>query len=127
LVTVFLTAAGSVLGAWAALAGTLAHRQVLRMWGLTIPWGLLLGLVTIYVVIQALTMTDAGVRAAVGCALGWVVTVLSLQGSRPEGDFLVSGDALGSGFVLGGMAVVAVAVVHSVRSAARSTAAEVPR
>jgi len=127
LVTVLLSAAGAVLGAWAALAATLAHRHALRMSGLTIPWGLLLGLVTIFVVIQALTLTAGGVRGAVGCAVGWVVTVLGLQSSRPEGDFLVSGDALGSGFVLGGMAVVAVAVVRSMTSTRRASAAEASR
>ncbi len=127
LVAVSLAAASALLGAWAALAATLVHRQVLRMSGLTIPWGLLLGLVTIYVVIQALTLTVAGVRGAVGCAVGWVVTVLGLQSSRPEGDFLVSGDALGSGFVLGGMAVVAVAVIRSITSTGRPTVAGAPR
>lgn len=113
LVTVAFVVAGALLGATAGLATAVVHRQTLRVSSVTVPWGLLLGLATSYTLIRALSLTGASVRGAAGCAVGWVVMVLVLHDSRPEGDFLVASDSLGYGFVLGGVVVVAFAVARS--------------
>jgi len=101
------------LGAAVCLAGLVVHRHSLRPLGVVLPWGLLLGLATSYAVIRAANVTPIAVRGSAGCALGWLVFMLLAYRSRPEGDFLVAGDWLGAGFVLGGMAVVVLAVVRS--------------
>lgn len=107
------------LGAVLGLASLLVHREALRVAGVPLPWGLLLGLATTYAVITALAATPAGLRGSAGCGIGWFLLVLATQRSRPEGDFLVAGDWLGTSFVLGGMAVVAVAVVRAGTRASR--------
>jgi len=84
-----------------------------------LPWGLLLAVVMVYVVIRAMAIAPGGVRSAAGCAAGWVLFVLLAQRTRPEGDFLILGDSLGMGFVFGGMGAVAVAVVRTVSRAGR--------
>lgn len=111
--TAGVVVACAVLGAVLGLASLLVHREALRGGGVALPWGLLLGLGTTYAVITALSTTSAGVRGSAGCGVGWFLLVLAAQRSRPEGDFLVAGDWLGTSFVLGGMAVVAMAVVRN--------------
>lgn len=106
-----------LVGVLVGLAGLLAHRHAVRPSGVVLPWGLLLGLATAYAVITALSMTPVAVRGAAACGAGWVLAVVVAQHARPEGDFLIAGDALGMGFVFGGMLAVAVAVVRSVTKA----------
>lgn len=109
MVVVACAALGAVLG----LASLLVHREALRVSGVPLPWGLLLGLGATYSVTAVLSSTPAGVRGSAGCGAGWALLVLAAQRTRPEGDFLVAGDGLGIGFVLGGLVVVAAAVVRS--------------
>ncbi|MFF3640105.1 DUF6113 family protein [Streptomyces sp. NPDC002564] len=87
-----------VLGAVVGIAGALVQ-------GGFFPAGLLLAL------LGAAGLFLGGARAmgtkagAVAPAAGWLVAVLLLTATRPEGDF-VFGAGLGSyGFLLGGMAV----------------------
>lgn len=87
-----------VLGAIVGTAGALVQ-------GGWFPGGLLLAL------LGAAGLFHGGVRAvggragAVAPAAGWLVSVMLLTASRPEGDFLF-GAGLGSyAFLLGGMAV----------------------
>ncbi|MEU6121722.1 DUF6113 family protein [Streptomyces sp. NPDC047123] len=87
-----------VLGAVVGVAGALVQ-------GGFFPAGLLLAL------LGAAGLFHGGARAmgtkagAVAPAAGWLVAVLLLTATRPEGDF-VFGAGLGSyGFLLGGMAV----------------------
>ncbi len=108
-----VVAAGAALGVVLGLASLMVHREALRVSGVPLPWGLLLGLGTTYSVVTGLSLTAAGVRGSAGCGAGWLLLVLAAQRTRPEGDFLVAGDGLGLGFVLGGMVVVAAAVVRS--------------
>ena len=105
------------LGAMVCLAGLVVHRQALRPAGMVLPWGLVLGLATAYAVIRAVNATPVAVRGSVGCGAGWLLWVLVAHRTRPEGDFLVAGDWLGTAFVLGGMAVVALAVLRSIMEA----------
>jgi hypothetical protein len=114
--TLALTAC-ALLGSVVGLAGVLAHRHVARPSGVPLPWGLLLALVTAYAVIRAMSVTPVAVRGVAACGAGWVLAVVVMLRTRPEGDFVVAGDGLGMGFALGGAAVVAVAVVRSVTKA----------
>ncbi len=120
LATVLVVSASLLLGVGVGFAGLLAHRHAVRSDGVALPWGLVLSLATVYAVITALAVTPGGVRSAAGCGAGWLLFVLVAQRTRPEGDYLVAGDGLGIGFVLGGMVVVAAAVVRCVARASRA-------
>ncbi|GAA3824195.1 DUF6113 family protein [Streptomyces chiangmaiensis] len=87
-----------LLGAVAGAAGALVQSG----W---FPGGLLLALVGaagVFVGGAKATGTRAG---AVAPAAGWVVAVILLTASRPEGDFLFSAGVGSYLFLLGGMAV----------------------
>ncbi|WP_245766992.1 DUF6113 family protein [Streptomyces colonosanans] len=87
-----------VLGAVIGLAGALVQSG----W---FPGGLLLalaGAAGLFVGGSRVTGTRAG---AVAPAVGWMVAVVLLTSSRPEGDFLFSAGAGSYLFLLGGMAV----------------------
>jgi hypothetical protein len=108
-----------VTGAVTGVCGLAVHRQVWRDLPVALPWGLLLALTTTFAVVRAAGLVAATPGVA-GAALGWLGSILLLQPPRPEGDFLLAGDALGYVFLLGGMAVVAAAVVTGVTANTRS-------
>lgn len=101
------------------------HRHVWRDLPVDVPWGTLLALASAFTVVRAAGLL-AGVQGVVGVAVGWVVMVLVLQPARPEGDFLLAGDALGYGFLLGGLATVAAAVVTGIAAQSRAGGARTP-
>ena len=117
LITTLIVLVCAGLGAVVCLAGLVVHRQALRPSGVVLPWGLLLGLSTAYAVIRAVNVTPVAVRGSAGCGAGWLLSVLVAHRTRPEGDFMVAGDWLGTAFVLGGMVVVALAVIRSIMEA----------
>ncbi|MYT75991.1 MULTISPECIES: DUF6113 family protein [unclassified Streptomyces] len=87
-----------VLGALVGVAGALAQ-------GGWFPGGLLLALLGAAGVFHGGARLTGGRAGAVAPAAGWLVAVMLLTTSRPEGDFLF-GAGLGSYlFLLGGMAV----------------------
>jgi len=107
-----------VAGASTALGGFVVHRHVERQLLVDLPWGLALALVTLFAVVRAAGEVS-GVHGLAASAGGWVLIALLVQSPRPEGDFLLAGDALGYGFLLGGMAVLGVAVVTGVTAERR--------
>ncbi|MBO1337021.1 DUF6113 family protein [Streptomyces sp. VRA16 Mangrove soil] len=87
-----------VLGVLVGAAGALVQ-------GGWFPGGLLLALVAAAGAFRGGAWLTRGRAGAVAPAAGWLVAVLLLTASRPEGDFLF-GAGLGSYlFLLGGMAV----------------------
>ncbi|MEV7193528.1 DUF6113 family protein [Streptomyces sp. NPDC093510] len=87
-----------VLGAVVGAAGSLVQ-------GGFFPAGLLLALVGAAGAFYGGSRAIGGKAGAVAPAAGWLVVVMLLTATRPEGDFLF-GAGLGSyGFLLGGMAV----------------------
>ncbi|WP_420035419.1 DUF6113 family protein [Streptomyces sp. cg28] len=87
-----------VLGALVGVAGALAQ-------GGWFPGGLLLALLGAAGAFHGGARLTGGRAGAVAPAAGWLVAVMLLTTSRPEGDFLF-GAGLGSYlFLLGGMAV----------------------
>jgi len=98
-----------------AVCGFVVHRHVERDLPVGVPWGLVLALVSLFAVVRASGVL-AGVHGLAASAAGWVLTALWLQSPRPEGDFLLAGDALGYVFLLGGMAAMAVGVVTGVNA-----------
>ncbi|MCQ4211428.1 DUF6113 family protein [Streptomyces longispororuber] len=87
-----------VLGALVGAAGALAQ-------GGWFPGGLLLALLGAAGLFHGGARLTGGRSGAVAPAAGWLVAVILLTASRPEGDFLF-GAGLGSYlFLLGGMAV----------------------
>ena len=87
-----------LLGAVVALAGTLVQAA----W---FPGGLLLALAGAAGLFTGGARATGGRGGAVAPVAGWVVTVILLTASRPEGDFLVGAGGGSYLFLLGGMAI----------------------
>ncbi len=99
-----------LLGAVTGAAGVLVHAA----W---FPGGLLLALLATTGVFYG-GMYATGTRSGVGAsAAGWLVAVVLLTVSRPEGDLLVGGSTVSYAYLLGGMAVAVIC----------ATMAELPR
>jgi hypothetical protein len=102
--------ATAVLGAALALLAADLHRMVWRSAELTLPWGIVLG-VTASVACAVAAGVLLGRRAGtLALAAGWLVTLFLLLRGRPEGDYVVASDALGWGFLVAGVATMAVLV-----------------
>ncbi|OEJ25176.1 hypothetical protein AR457_12610 [Streptomyces agglomeratus] len=87
-----------LLGAVTGAAGVLVHAA----W---FPGGLLLSLLAAAGVFYGgmyLTGTKSGVGAS---AAGWLVAIVLLTVSRPEGDLLIGGSSVSYAYMLGGMAI----------------------
>ncbi|MGX1881065.1 DUF6113 family protein [Streptomyces sp. NPDC055287] len=88
----------ALLGAVTGAAGVLVHAA----W---FPGGLLLGLLAAAGVFYG-GMYVTGTRSGVGAsAAGWLVAIVLLTVSRPEGDLLIGGSSVSYAYMLGGMAV----------------------
>jgi hypothetical protein len=103
-----------VLGLAVALLGLFAHRDTTQVAGVELPWGLAVALLTAFALVCA-AGARAGASGAACAAAGWVVCVLLALSGRPEGDYLLAADAVGQGYLWGGLATVAVAFAVAVR------------
>jgi len=112
-------AGGLAVGLATAVCGLVTYRHVWRDGPVPLPWGLVLALVTVAVVVRAAGLV-AGPPALVGVAGGWFGAVLWLQTPGPGGDFLLVSDALGYGYLYAGMLLVVLAVVAGLVSAGRT-------
>lgn len=106
-------AALALLGAYVCVLGVVVHRHSTEVAGLTVPWGLLLGLAATFAV--AVAATHWVPLGGAWIALGWTVTLL-LQEIAASGSVVVAGDGVGWGFMLGCLALLAVAVVRAPRA-----------
>ncbi|HET6857544.1 MAG TPA: DUF6113 family protein [Streptomyces sp.] len=87
-----------VLGAVVGAAGVLVHAA----WS---PGGLLLALLASTALFYG-AMHAMGTKAGVGsAATGWIVSIVLLTLSRPEGDLLIGGSTVSYFYMLGGMAL----------------------
>ncbi|MFJ8635977.1 DUF6113 family protein [Streptomyces sp. NPDC093568] len=87
-----------VLGAVVAVAGALVQPA----W---FPGGLLLALAGEAGLMLGSGRAMGGRAGAVAAAAGWIITVILLTATRPEGDFVFGTAAASYLFLLGGMAV----------------------
>ncbi len=87
-----------VLGAVVGVAGALVQPA----W---FPGGLLLALAAEVGLLLGAARATGGRAGAVASAGGWMITVILLTASRPEGDFVFGAGAASYLFLLGGMAV----------------------
>lgn len=87
-----------VLGAVVGLAGALVQAGLF-------PGGLLLALAGAAGLFLGGARATGGRGGAVAPAVGWMIAVVLLTASRPEGDFLFAAGAGSYLFLLGGMAV----------------------
>ncbi|EGX58871.1 integral membrane protein [Streptomyces zinciresistens K42] len=87
-----------VLGALTAVAGALVQPALF-------PGGLLLALAGEAGLVLGAGLALGSRGAAAAPAGGWIITVILLTASRPEGDFLFGTGAASYLFLLGGMAV----------------------
>ncbi|MEW1603883.1 DUF6113 family protein [Streptomyces sp. NPDC093808] len=87
-----------VLGAVVGVAGALVQPA----W---FPGGLLLALAGEAGLVLGAARVTRGRSGGVAVAAGWMITVILLTASRPEGDFLFAAGGGSYLFLLGGMAV----------------------
>jgi hypothetical protein len=103
-----------VLGFGVGLLGLLVHRDEVRLASVGVPWGVALCLLTSFAVVSAAGAVS-GAPAAACAAAGWVGCLLLALRGRPEGDYLLAADAVGQGFVWGGLATVGLGFVVGLR------------
>ncbi|MDQ3627786.1 MAG: hypothetical protein M3419_03055 [Actinomycetota bacterium] len=113
--TAGLVAGGAAAGFATAVCGLVTYRHVWRDGPVPLPWGLVLALATVVVVVRAAALVG-GSPGGLGVAAGWFSATLWLQSPGPGGDFLLVSDALGYGFLYAGMLLVAGAVVTGSRT-----------
>jgi len=107
LVAVALHGSTLLLGATVGFASVVVHRfDVLQL-----PVGLLLGLLTTFVIAWTLRLSGARRLPSSYCA-GWLVVFGFVLAGRPEGDYAVAGDL--NGYLL--IAAATVLVVVGIRS-----------
>lgn len=109
--TAAIAVAAGVVGVIIGLAGAIVHRHAVRPDDILVPWGLVLTFATMFAVTVAAGRL-AQAPGAIGVAVGWALTLLVLQQTRPEGDYLFAADFLGYAYVFGGMLTMLVAVVR---------------
>lgn len=98
-----------VLGLYVCFTATIAHRQSYAIGGVDVPWGLLLGLVGAY---SVALLADLWVRlGSAFFGLGWGMG-LTVPMFAPGGSYLVAQDWIGLCFLLGSLAVIALAVLR---------------
>ncbi|HLL07148.1 MAG TPA: DUF6113 family protein [Nocardioidaceae bacterium] len=108
--------AAVVVGSVLALVAVALHRMVWRSEAISLPWGLALGVAASVLCGLAAGLLLGRRAGTLALAAGWVLTVYWLLRGRPEGDYLVAGDALGWGFLATGVAAMAVLVGASLTS-----------
>jgi hypothetical protein len=106
--TVAVRAGLVVAGVLVAAAGTLVARAGATIGSTSLPWGLVLTLVTTVAIARA-GASIAGFGGAVAVAVGWFATVGTFALVSPGGDQLIGSDWTGVGFM--GLGVVGVGAV----------------
>ena len=113
LVALSLTVLSLVVGAATGLAAVVVHSTL---------WGWLLAVGCVLVVAVALRpgwWTPAWWVRSLFCG-AWAATVFALAAPRPDGDYLVSGDAAGYGLLVVALVMVLVGLAGLVRGRARA-------
>jgi len=95
------------LGAAVGLFAVLVHREG----GPTVPWGVVLACAASAAGSIGLRALGAGPGVLVGYGAGWCALVLTVLYGRPEGDYLLGGDARGWVFLTVGAGSVVVATI----------------
>ena len=115
-----LVAAGAVLlGAVTGVAVGVLAVLVHRVDTVGLPWGMVLAVLASPASSLGLRAAGAGRRALLAYGGAWFVAVLGLLSGRPEGDYLVAGDAVGWGFLVLAAGAVMVVTVLGVVAAPR--------
>lgn len=91
-----------LLGAVLAAMAVPAHRHGSTVAGTTLPWGLLLSLVSVWWC--GVVLRERGL-ITLGIALGWAGLLLVLLPGGPGGDYVFVNDLRGWGLLAGGVAV----------------------
>jgi hypothetical protein len=101
-----------VLGAYVGVIGAFVHRHTWRSAGIDWPWGLVLVVLTTYVV--AIAAQRVATVGGAWLGLGWALALLAEQFS-PGGSYLVASDWLGWSFTTGCLGAIAVGVIRTPR------------
>jgi hypothetical protein len=105
-VRALLHVAALVAGAAVGVLGSFVHPLV----RFGVPYGLLLGLVLTGVTVATAGLLTRARSGALAAAAGWLVAVATLSLQRSEGDLIVPATGLGYAWLLGGTAVVGLAL-----------------
>jgi hypothetical protein len=99
-----------VLGSAVGVAGAFAHHLRFQLAGITVPYGLVLSLVTgtaLAIAAGLLTHSRLGATAVAG---PWLLIALPFATQRPEGDLIIPGTATGYAYLIGTALLGAMAV-----------------
>lgn len=88
-----------------AIAGLFVHRHSWFVGGWEVPWGIALVIAATSLRCRVLRTRQGSGGHAAAVALTWLAAT-SLAGMLRTGDTIIAGDALGTGYVLGGAVVV---------------------
>ena len=102
-------AALALLGLYVCLVASIIHRHTYVIGGVDVPWAMVLDFIAAYSVARAvrLWVRLGDAFFALGWALGLTIPMLS-----PGGSYLIAQDWLGITFMLGSVAVLALAVIR---------------
>ncbi|MBM7505322.1 hypothetical protein ACFPER_17690 [Agromyces aurantiacus] len=90
--------------------GTVGHRHAWQVGDVTIPWGLVLGLVGVAALLVGIRLVAGGRAACAAAAIGIVAAVALFSLPGPGGSVLVAGGVVGTVWAVG-PALIAVLVV----------------
>ncbi len=110
---VFLGAAGAVITAARVVVGTT-----------TVPWGLVLSVLTLALCVRGAAWLAGTRRAAAAVLIGWVVAVLTVATVNPGGDVLLPDLPRTTAFLIAGVALGLLAAVWPLPAGAAELAEE---
>ena len=90
-----------------ALLGVFVHRHAWFIGDVPVPWGAALVVAAVALRCRVVRGQQGAGGGAASLALAWLLAT-SVAGAARSGDTVIAGDALGTGYVLGGALVVGV-------------------
>lgn len=90
-----------------ALLGIFVHRHAWFAGDFPVPWGACLVVAAVALRCRVVRAQQGSGGAAAAVALAWLLAT-SVAGAVRSGDTVIAGDALGTGYVLGGALIVGV-------------------
>ncbi|WP_234407206.1 hypothetical protein [Microterricola viridarii] len=99
---------GFLVGALFAAMGTVAHQSTAEIFGITVPWGLLLGLVGFTALLVGLRLVLHDRVTVLFTALGALVTIFVLSLRSTGGSVLIPEGALGLAWTMGPVIIAAI-------------------
>jgi hypothetical protein len=99
-----------VLGAIFGAVGTVAQQSTVAIFGLVIPWGLIVGLIAIACLFVGLRLVTSGRLATLVAALGVLIPIVIFSFKSAGGSVLIPAGAIGTTWTIAPVVIAAIAV-----------------